>query len=160
MFVELNLTLRPTYFDASGHWHHMANPQSEGQQPEAVNPVWDGLSNFITQIFQSPLPPPSLSSSHHYLYPVLATCPPWVCSPKVAARLGTAQGCPFFPSLPEEAGRHENTGLTSELRTSHPLAIQDYSGSTESWLPTDNIIPKPYPACRCILGVELQGGVP
>lgn len=47
----------------------------------------------------------------------------------MAARFGTAQGCPFFPSLPEEAGGHENTGLTSELGTSHALAMQGDSGS-------------------------------
>lgn len=163
MFAKLNLTARPTHLDASGDWHQKANPQSEGLRGEAVNPVWRELSKFTTQIFQSPSCP---LSSITMLFSSLSLpspghLPTMGLLSQGGCQIGTAQGCPILTLPPEGAGRHENTGPASELWTSHdfhPLAIWDYSGPKEFWLPENRVFPKPY-HLQVNTGVGLQMGL-
>lgn len=131
MFMELNLIIWATHLGASGDWHQEANTQSEGGSKEEQS-AQHGISGAISSLrsFLAPTAPspPLLSSSHHYLYAALVTCPPWVYSPNGVASLSRAQGSLFLTPLPKGAGRHENTDLMSALWTSHgchPLAIWD-----------------------------------
>lgn len=126
---------RPTHLGVSKTWHWKAAMQPEGQQGVAVSPACGELSKFIAQL------PPLL----HY-HPLLATTLPISGHLTAMVLLSQCSCRPWQAPLPGGAGSYENTGLTSELQTSHsfrPLAIWGYPGPKESWLPNDSVVQNP-----------------